>query len=92
MIEDDLEAANRALLCAIEAAPPEASVEDRLDHIAATTWHYARETERAPDPGRMRHLECKLAALERTTAEGKRWHVERARACLRRYAARLESV
>lgn len=85
-------AANRAILRAIEATPPATGVDDHLDRIAATTWHYARESDRAPDPGRVRHLECKLAGLERRTADEKRRRIERARARLRRYADRLEPV
>lgn len=91
MTADDLVAANRALLGAIEAAPP-ADVEDRLDDLAAVTWIYADETAPDPAPGRVRHLECKLAGIARRAEGEKRWRIERARGLLRRYARGIEDV
>lgn len=91
MTADDLQAANRALLGAIEAAPP-ADVEDRLDALAAATWAYADETAPDPAPGRVRHLEYKLAGVARRAEGEKRWRIERARGLLRRYAHNLETV
>lgn len=92
MVDRHLEAANRALLRAIEATPPATAIEAKLDDVAATTWYYARETDRRPDPGRLRQLESVLATLSRRAATRKQRRIDRARARLERYATGLDPV
>lgn len=91
MVEPALATANRRLIEAIEV-PPDAGVERRLDRVAAVTRYYARETDRRPDPGRLRGLAADLSRLEAETDGRKQLLVRDARTAILRAAAGLEPV
>lgn len=90
-VQPALATANRRLIEAIEE-PPDAGVERRLDRVAAVTWHYARETDRRPDPGRLRGLIAELSRLEAETEGRKGLLVRDARTAILRATAGLEPV
>ena len=62
MTREHLEAANRALLDAIET-PPETGMEDELDELADQLWYLATEKERPPDQGRLERVQYRLTVL-----------------------------
>lgn len=70
MTREHLEAANRALLDAIET-PPETGLEGELDDLAAQLWYLATEKERPPDQGRLERLQYRLTVL-RERVHGRR--------------------
>lgn len=91
MVRPAMETANRRLIAAIET-PPEVGVERALDRYAAITWHYAHETDRRPDPGRLRQLQEHLGGLEGTVDGRKRLLIRDARTAIRRAAAGVDTV
>ncbi|SEP01739.1 hypothetical protein SAMN05216388_102728 [Halorientalis persicus] len=70
MTREHLEAANRALLDAIET-PPETGLEDELDDLADQLWYLATEKERMPDQGRLERVQYRLTVL-RERVHGRR--------------------
>jgi hypothetical protein len=70
MTREHLEAANRALLDAIET-PPETGMEDDLDDLADQLWYLATEKERMPDQGRLERIQYRLTVL-REQVHGRR--------------------
>lgn len=91
MVEPALATANRRLIEAIEV-PPDAGVERRLDRLAAVTWYYARETDRRPDPARLRRLVLELSRLEDEIDGRKRLLVRDAHDAVLRASAGLDAV
>lgn len=88
---EELRAANRALLRAIEK-PPETGVEDRLDDLAAETWFLAEHRERPPDQGRLARIERALGDVADGMNDRKARYVTAARRHLRAYRAAVPSV
>ncbi|MFB6084216.1 MAG: hypothetical protein ABEJ94_08230 [Halorientalis sp.] len=70
MTRDHLEAANRALLDAIET-PPETGLEGELDELAGQLWYLATEKENPPDQGRLERIQYRLTVL-RERVHGRR--------------------
>lgn len=70
MGREHLEAANRALLNAIET-PPETGVENDLDDLAEQLWVLATEKKRPPDQGRLERIQYRLSVL-REQVHGRR--------------------
>jgi hypothetical protein len=70
MTREHLEAANRALLSAIET-PPETGMEAELDDLAEQLWYLATEKERPPDQGRLERVQYRLTVL-REQVHGRR--------------------
>ncbi|AQL43882.1 hypothetical protein BV210_14725 [Halorientalis sp. IM1011] len=70
MTREHLEAANRALLSAIET-PPETGMEEELDDLAEQLWYLATEKERMPDQGRLERVQYRLTVL-RERVHGRR--------------------
>ncbi|MFC7157475.1 hypothetical protein ACFQPA_18765 [Halomarina halobia] len=89
MTRTHLEAANRALIRAIET-PPDTGIEPRLDRIAGSLWALARRECRPPDPERLRRLQRELAALRAEAAAERAGHIDRALVCVRAHRASAE--
>ncbi|SDE73572.1 DUF7553 family protein [Halorientalis regularis] len=70
MTREHLQAANRALLDAIET-PPETGMEAELDDLAEQLWYLATEKERPPDQGRLERVQYRLTVL-REQVHGRR--------------------
>lgn len=70
MAREHLEAANRALLSAIET-PPETGLEDELDDLADQLWYLATEKDRMPDQGRLERVQYRLTVI-RERVHGRR--------------------
>lgn len=90
-VEPALASASRRLIEAIDE-PPDAGVEGHLDCVAAVTWHSARETERRPDPGRLRGLVADLSRVAAETDGRKRSLVADARPAILPATAGLERI
>lgn len=91
MSREQLRAANRAVLRAIET-PPDTGIERRLDDIAAECWFLAEEKERRPDQGRLARVEFALAEAIRDAPEPRTRHLSAARDHLAAYRSRVDPV
>lgn len=84
MARELLKRANRELLRAIEAPPPDYSVENRIDWFAAELWRLA-DGEYDPDHGRLERIDHKLASLQEQKGDQTADYIARARSYITSY-------